>query len=58
MSVPKRFKTKVQKNCKEKTPRVFTRGSTFHLLDKDLLFIYTIKKKKVNAHDINYDVKK
>lgn len=58
MSVPKRFKTKIQKNYFNKTPRVFTKGSTYHLLDKDLLFIHTVSNKKINAHDINYNVKK
>jgi len=58
MSVPKRFKTKVQQNYNLRTPRVFTRGSTYHLLDKELLFIHTVEKKKINAHDINYSVKK
>lgn len=58
MSVPKRFKTKVQQNYNFRTPRVFTRGSTYHLLDRELLFIHTVEKKKINAHDINYSVKK
>lgn len=58
MSVPKRFKTKTQQSYLSKTPRVFTRGSTYHLLDKDLLFIHTVANKKVNAHDIHYSVKK
>lgn len=57
MSVPKRFKTKVQAQSLTRTPRVFTRGSMYHLLDKDLLFIHTIQQKKIRSHRINFNVK-
>lgn len=57
MSVPKRFKTKTQQKYIALTPKVFTRGATFHLLDRDLLFIDTVKIKKFKGHRLNYVIK-
>ncbi len=57
MSVPKRFKTKTQVNFNKRTSRNFLSGSVYHLLDKNLLFIYTVHKKSIKSHKVNYNVK-
>ena len=57
MSVPKRFKTKVQVVTSNVSARVSLKGSSYQLIDKNLIFSHTIKQKKVCSHKVNYLVK-
>lgn len=57
MSVPKKFKTKVQVVTSNVSARVSLKGSSYQLIDKNLMFSHTIKQKKVCSHKVNYLVK-
>lgn len=57
MSVPKRFKTKVQIVSSNVPTKVSVKGSVYQLIDKNLIFSHTIKQKKIRSHKVNYLVK-
>lgn len=54
MSVPKRFKTKAQVFSRKKFNEVLTKGSSFHLLSRDILFTHTTRHRSINNQKLNY----
>ncbi len=58
MSVPKRFKTKVQLYNFTKTSKVSVKTNCVLLLDKYCIFAHPTKKKQINQHNLNFMIKK
>ena len=45
MSVPKRFKTKVQKTTTNSSSKVYVKNNPIYILDKYAAFVHPTKKK-------------
>ncbi len=58
MSVPKRFKTKRQKNFMPVTREVLLKTNLFPQIFKDTQFIHNTKKKKIKSFHVDYCIKK